>query len=259
MKRKFLVVIPARKGSKGIPNKNFLDLNGKSVIEYTIDHAKLLMEYCDILISTDNFEYLKCLVNATDSGNKIVVRNSECSIDLVDGLMLHYRTWDLSKDDTSIMKVLDHLLTQLDKVGKSYLGILLLQPTVPFRSNTDKKKVLHYLQSEATVNSSYVTFKRVGDCHPARMYESSGMNFKSSGFFPFHQQSRRQDLPSLFVRDGCYYFIGRDLVDQGLQVGESPQGYVRHFPWTINLDEQSDLIVARASIDIVGNQLKVGE
>lgn len=61
MKRKFLVVIPARMGSKGIKGKNFLDLDGKPVISYSVEHALGFTEWCDILISTDNSDFLDTL------------------------------------------------------------------------------------------------------------------------------------------------------------------------------------------------------
>lgn len=39
MKKRYLGVIPARGGSKGIPKKNIKDMNGKPLIAYTIEAA----------------------------------------------------------------------------------------------------------------------------------------------------------------------------------------------------------------------------
>ena len=49
--KKFLCVIPARAGSKGIKNKNSL-LNNKPLIQYTID-TKKIRGNCQIVVSTD--------------------------------------------------------------------------------------------------------------------------------------------------------------------------------------------------------------
>lgn len=258
MKRKFLAIVPARKGSKGIPNKNFLSLNGKAVIDYTVEHAKTLTSTCEILISTDNFDYLKVLTEKSNSRIEYLKNSSESIIQGVDGMMLHYRAHRISKDETSIMTVIKEILMELESIGKEYVGVVLLQPTVPFRSNLDRKSLLEFLELEAREDSSYVTFKRVGECHPARMYENSGSTFKNLSVFADHQHSRRQDLPELFLRDGCYYFIGRKLIAQSLQVGNSPQGLVREFPWTINLDEEEDLIIARESVNSVNKLLMEG-
>lgn len=53
MDQKYLCVIPARAGSKGIKNKNFIKIKNKPLIQYSIDIAKKLKKYCDIVISSD--------------------------------------------------------------------------------------------------------------------------------------------------------------------------------------------------------------
>jgi CMP-N-acetylneuraminic acid synthetase len=74
---------------------------------------------------------------------------------------------------------------------------------------------------------------------------SKGRNFQNIGLYLEHEQTRRQNLPEVFLRDGCYYFIGRELLARGKQVSENPEGLVRKFPWTINLDVQEDYIMAQ--------------
>jgi len=59
---KLLIFIPARQGSKGIKHKNFAELNGKPLIDYTLRFAeKLTKKYNNfsIFFSTDNTKYLK--------------------------------------------------------------------------------------------------------------------------------------------------------------------------------------------------------
>lgn len=58
MKKKLLVSICARGGSKGVPNKNIKVINGKPLIAYSIDAANRLTDYFDIKIglSTDDFK-----------------------------------------------------------------------------------------------------------------------------------------------------------------------------------------------------------
>jgi CMP-N-acetylneuraminic acid synthetase len=54
MNQSILILIPARKGSKGLPNKNKILLNNKPLINYTFDSAlefKNINEFDDILIS----------------------------------------------------------------------------------------------------------------------------------------------------------------------------------------------------------------
>lgn len=51
---KVLAIIPARGGSKGILKKNIKVLNGKPLIQYTIDIAKEVPDISKIIISTDD-------------------------------------------------------------------------------------------------------------------------------------------------------------------------------------------------------------
>ena len=57
--KKVLAVIPARKGSKRIKNKNLLLLNGKPLIYYTIKAAKESKYIDDWLVSSDSDEIIK--------------------------------------------------------------------------------------------------------------------------------------------------------------------------------------------------------
>ena len=59
-----LVIIPARGGSKGLPNKNIKILNGKPLINYTIEAARKVFEDYQICISTDS-KKIKSIVEKT--------------------------------------------------------------------------------------------------------------------------------------------------------------------------------------------------
>ena len=54
-----LCIIPARKGSKGIKNKNIIEFLGKPLIEHTFQVAKKIQNKFDILVSTDSSEVQK--------------------------------------------------------------------------------------------------------------------------------------------------------------------------------------------------------
>jgi len=56
---KILIIIPARKNSKRLKNKNLLKINNKSLIQRTIDEAKKIVPNKNILVSTDSKIILK--------------------------------------------------------------------------------------------------------------------------------------------------------------------------------------------------------
>ena len=61
---KILVIIPARSGSKGLPNKNILTLNDKPLMHYTIEVAKEVFDDESIRVST-NCEKIKAICEET--------------------------------------------------------------------------------------------------------------------------------------------------------------------------------------------------
>lgn len=104
-------IILARKGSKRLPNKNTLILNGKPMIEYTIKEA-LKSKYINrIIVSTDD-----------DKVKEIASKYST--------LEVHDRPPELAQDDTPTEKVMDYILESLDRKPDMMVN---LQPTSPLR------------------------------------------------------------------------------------------------------------------------------
>lgn len=56
MKNRVIAVIPARGGSKGVPNKNIRFLNGKPMVAYAIETAKASRFITRTIVSTDSPE-----------------------------------------------------------------------------------------------------------------------------------------------------------------------------------------------------------
>ena len=112
---KYLVVIPARGGSKRLPRKNILELNGKTMIQWTIDFAKSLDWITDIIISTDSKEIVK-------------------NIDTQGLLVPWLRPSALATDHTSTAEVCLHALKWYERNIGLIDAIITLQPTSPFRT-----------------------------------------------------------------------------------------------------------------------------
>lgn len=74
-----LAIIPARSGSKGVPNKNIRLLNGKPLMAYTIEAALESAVFDEVMVSTDSEEYARI---AMIYGAKVpFLRSSEMSSD----------------------------------------------------------------------------------------------------------------------------------------------------------------------------------
>ena len=110
MKR--LAIIPARSGSKGLKNKNILNLCGKPLMAYSIEAAIKSNLFNRIILSTDSEEYGKI---ALEYGSEVL-----------------YRSKELSSDTASSFMVIKDVL---DKVKDTYDYFMLLQPTSPMRTS----------------------------------------------------------------------------------------------------------------------------
>ena len=236
--KKFLIVIPARSGSKGILNKNFETVGGIALVDRSILHARQMADIADICVSTDNIPFLESKLNFVPEEDQIL-RNEE-------GIFFHRRPKKLSQDESLIMDLLYHLVFSCKEFSKTlHESIVLLQPTSPFRSNSELNRVRGVLENEANSLFSLVTFRDAMDVHPARMYRQvNPSNFTILETFSEFSQRRRQDCPPLFLRDGGYYILGRDLVEHKIQAVSKTKGFIRDFPYSINIDSQEDLIIA---------------
>ena len=74
---KNLIIIPARKGSKRLKNKNFLKLNGKTLLEHTIEFAKSVNSTDLIIVSTDSKKLKDLSKNYIQYFNKIFLKLSK--------------------------------------------------------------------------------------------------------------------------------------------------------------------------------------
>jgi len=107
------VLIPARSGSKGVPDKNIKELNGKPLIAYTIETAKQLKSIDSIMVTTDSEEYIK-IANKYGAGG--IIRPDHCSS-------------NTSGD-------IDYLLHAIYTMNMMYDDIIvLLRPTTPLRDS----------------------------------------------------------------------------------------------------------------------------
>lgn len=104
-----LGLIPARGGSKGVPNKNIKIINGKPLIVWTIEKAKKARMLNRIVVSTDSE---KIATVARAAGAEVLMRPAE-----------------LATDVASTQDVMVHALSCIPAET-----LVLLQPTSPYRS-----------------------------------------------------------------------------------------------------------------------------
>ena len=221
--KNILCLIPAREGSKAIKNKNFLKVDGKMLIQYSINTAKKLKKYCDIVLSSDSKKI-----------KKICKSNN---------LEFHgFRPKKLSGDKAQTIDVVNYELRKIEKkLNKKYKFILILQPTCPFRNIKNLELAIKKISSKKY--DSVVSVKDVNEYHPLRMktirngYLINYSNNKRENFIP------RQFLPKIYIRSGSIYLLKREvLIKHKSLVGKKCFGIVLSGKDALNIDTYSDLI-----------------
>ena len=115
--RKILGLIIARKGSKGLKNKNTKIFRGKPLVKWTLEAAKKSKLLNHVIVSTDS--------------NKIIKLAKQTGVDAP-----FVRPKNLSTSNADIKSVIYHTTNWLKKNrSRKYDYLMLLQATSPFRTN----------------------------------------------------------------------------------------------------------------------------
>jgi CMP-N-acetylneuraminic acid synthetase len=222
VKKKVLAIIPARGGSKGIKNKNFVKINNRYLIDYTILEAKKSKLIDKIIISTDS--------------EKIIRIAKKSKVDFIKRPKL------LSQDKTPIYPVIKHVLNFEKRINNFYDYIVILQPTTPLKKlfMIDSGIKLIKKKNADTLISVY----QVEDNHPSRMYKK-----KKIFLIPLNKKKQwlnRQNLEKIYHRDGNLYICKTTSLIKNKSIYSSKIiPLILHKKYKLNIDDMYDLKLAR--------------
>ncbi len=220
---KILAVIPARGNSRRLPGKNFRTLGGKPLICWSIDVAKDISAICDILVSTDNPEIAEACKGA--------------------GAYVPWlRPTELATDTASSVDVALHALDWYEAENGPVDGLLLLQPTSPFRTKQTLQKGIDLFE----VNSALPVLG-VSPAHAHPMWTLKSDGDKLVPYFEDHGFGKRsQDLPEALVANGCFYLISPQMLRNNKSfVGNAVQPLlIGSIEESIDIDTEEDWCLA---------------
>ncbi len=221
---KFLIIIPARKGSKGVPGKNKIKILDKPLIQYTIEQALNLDDNIDIIISSDDSE----IFEITDKFN----------------LKKRIRPDYLSQDKSKMLPVLNDALIYYNKFFNKPDYVILLQPTCPLRRKQD---IINAINKVKLTNcDTLISVIKVEDSHPGRMYRKTTKGLVPN--IPNLVEINRQDLPPLYLRNGAIYIVKSELILNNVLYGNYIESYEMNRNNSINIDDAFDLKLAEILI-----------
>jgi CMP-N,N'-diacetyllegionaminic acid synthase len=203
VKRKIAGLIPARGGSKGVPGKNLRLLAGKPLIAHTIDVVLRTPGLCRIIVSTDDPEISKV--------------SKKCGVEVP-----FQRPEHLASDTAAMMPVVMHAWDWLETQNEKMDGLMLLQPTSPFRTSGLLEKALKtFNESDSDV---LVTLSESHQ-HPWWMKKIVNDEVKPFMNDCMAPPVRRQDLPKAYMLSGAIFIWSREALSRrrGLDIGGGTQ------------------------------------
>lgn len=213
----FLFLIPARGGSKRLTGKNIKELNGKPLIYYTIDAIKDIAPIENICFSSCDSEMIQ---KVEEYGLKVpFVRPAE-----------------LASDTSSTLEVIEHALNFYKQNGRTFKGLVLLQPTSPLRNSQHVIEALE-LYSD---NIDLVVSVKITKSNPYYiLFEEN-----AKGFLELSKEgkyTRRQDCPMVYERNGAIYIYN---LNGSYQNPKRQIKYVMDEMESIDIDSEYDWMLA---------------
>lgn len=218
---KILGIIPARGGSKGIPDKNIRLLDSKPLIQYTAEIAlqsKLLEK---VILSSES---VKIIEAAKSVGIEVPFIRPEA----------------LSQDHTPTIEVVRHCLEFYKSQGIHYDAVCLLQVTSPFRKVAFLDEAIRtFIASGA---DSLVSVQQVPhEFNPHWVFEPDSENRLKIATGDSQIISRRQELPVAYHRDGSIYITKSDIIeDKNSLYGDSIAYIESEKEFHVNIDTMED-------------------
>ena len=219
---RYLVVIPARGGSKGIPRKNIKPFDEKPLIYYAIDTARAVCNDEDICVSSDDAEIIS------------VVEEYGLKVPFV-------RPEELATDTAGTHEVLLHALEFYEAKGNHYDALVLLQNTSPFRTAEHLKEALKLYTPDVDM---VVSVKECAANPYYCVFEENNEGFlhvsKGDGTIV-----RRQDAPKVYEYNGAIYIINPEsLKKQHMHQFRKRVKYVMDEMSSFDLDTMTDWKIA---------------
>lgn len=220
---RILTVIPARGGSKGIPHKNIIEINGKPLICYSIETALELKKegYIEeVVVSTDDERIAE------------ISRKAGASVPFV-------RPEYISNDTAKSVDVLIHAYNFYKNQGYEFDTILLLQPTSPLRTAEDVKRALEIFgRKKVTSLISCYREEYICDLVSYRKDEDMAIALDQN----HNKGGRRQELPDLYIRNGAIYITTvEQMINNHRVFDDIPAMYVMPKDRSINVDCMDDV------------------
>ncbi len=224
MVKKVVAIIPARGGSKRIPNKNIIDFFGKPLIAYTIEAALKTNLFDKVIVSTDSPEIAR--ISKKFGADVPFLREKH------------------NDDYSAISQVTSYVLEELyNKYQIKYETVIQLMANCPIRSHVDiSMSYKNFISNKANFQISCFKF---GYMNPWWALKKDNTEFKF--IFPDAIKKRSQDLGELYCPTGAIWIAKADeLIKTKSFYSKGLDFFPVNWKSALDIDNYDDLELAKA-------------
>lgn len=222
MKR--LAIIPARSGSKGLKDKNIIDLCGKPLIAYSIEAAIRSGLFDKVVVTTDSENYADI---SRQYGAEIIMRGE-----------------NLSNDEATAFMLIEDVLR---RINVEYDYFVLLQPTSPLRNEKHIIEALAKFEANKENFDFLVSMKKseFGEDLVKRIDEDESLKHFDKDFANYRRQSYSFYSPNgaIFVAKPAAYLQQKHFF------GAKAIAYIMNDTDSIDIDNYIDYLLAKTIIE----------
>ena len=211
-----IAIIPARKNSKRLKNKNIIDFFGKPMIFYSISAALKSKYISEVLVSTDSKKIKKI---AENYGAKVP----------------YLRKKKFSNHNSKTIDVIRDLFEKYISKNKNFKKIILLQPTSPLRDCNDIDKSINLFNSK---KADYVT----------SLCETKPKNW----FFQIKKDKKIEKTKNYLLNGAIYIYDIEVFKKKKLSI-KKPFAYIMNNEKFVDIDNSLDLRIAKFLKKLISN------
>ena len=227
-----VALVPARAGSKRIPDKNIRPLAGHPLLAYAISSARQAGIFDAIVVSTDSAEYAA------------IARHYGAEVPFL-------RPAEMSTDTSPDIAWVELTLRQLGLANRTFDCFSILRPTSPFRKAQTIRRAWQIFKGAAGVDSLRAVEKT--SQHPGKMWTVSGNRLhpllsSPPGSVPMHSR-QYSALPLIYVQNASLEIAWtRVALDSGTIAGDEIVPFFTEGDEGIDLNHAIDWLVAETMI-----------
>ena len=212
-------IIPARGGSKGVPQKNIKPFLGEPLITHSIQYARASSLVTDVFVSTDDAQITAISERA---GAKVIQRPPE-----------------LSGDTASTESAITHALSWWKHEGNIPDVIILLQATSPLRPEGSLNLALKHFADHG--------FDSLLSISPTHRFFWKIKGDQTEAEYDFQNRPRRQDMTESDIRhveNGSLYIFTRELFEaEANRLGGKIGYFIFPEDFSFEIDTENDFLL----------------